>query len=121
MADGITGEQPLSASSPDEREKRERQWKEAQLRREELARLKRLELQKLEALEKEVESWHKSQRIRGYLTAVQQAAVQQYGRVDPAGEFGQWLHWAGQQADRLDPLVPRPASVLDEPDSPSWL
>ena len=35
------------------------------------------------------------------------------GKYSPI-EVAQWLDWATQQADRLDPLRPSPPSILDE-------
>jgi hypothetical protein len=32
----------------------------------------------------------------------------------PGGKLDDWITWACAQADRLDPMVPSPPSVLDE-------
>jgi hypothetical protein len=34
--------------------------------------------------------------------------------VELGSEIAQWLDWATQQADRLDPLRPSPPSILEE-------
>lgn len=49
--------------------------------------------------------WHKSRQIWSYIAAVREAAIGRYGVVEPGGELDQWLLWANQQADRIDPLL----------------
>ncbi|MCC6207515.1 MAG: hypothetical protein IT488_05125 [Gammaproteobacteria bacterium] len=97
-----------------ERERREREWAEERRRREERARLIREEKERLQQLEMDAESWRKSQAIRAYLNAVQQEAIRKHGEVPAGSELERWLIWAVQQADRLDPLVDSPPSILDE-------
>jgi hypothetical protein len=60
-----------------------------------------------------------------YIEAVLQDAIGQHGSVDPDSETGRWIDWATMQADRLDPLVESPPSILDEwderrDDYPIW-
>jgi len=61
--------------------------------------------EKMKALDREVASWHRSQQIRSYIDAVKKWAIQKYGEIKPDSNIHQWLSWATQQADRLDPLV----------------
>jgi len=35
---------------------------------------------------------------------------------EPAMDFAAWKQWAHEQADRLDPLVSNPSSILDGED-----
>jgi hypothetical protein len=88
-----------------ERERRELKWQEERRQREESERLRREEEEKLKDLDREVASWHRSQKIRSYIDAVKKWAIQKYGEVKPDSKLHQWLTWATQQADRLDPLV----------------
>ncbi|MFH1627448.1 MAG: hypothetical protein ABIE47_01840 [Pseudomonadota bacterium] len=88
-----------------ERERREIEWQERRRQEEESERLRREEEEKLKALDREVASWHRSQQIRLYIDAVKKWAIQKYGEVKPDSKLHQWLTWATQQADRLDPLV----------------
>lgn len=96
-----------------ERARREREWQERENKRVELARLRREEEERVQALEKEASAWNKSQQIRAYLKAVRENALQKHGEIEPGSELDKWLTWADQQADRFDPLVESPPSILD--------
>jgi hypothetical protein len=98
------------------REKQEREWEEQRRRREERAARYQEEKARLERLERDAEAWHKSQMIRTYVKAVREDALKKQGSIAPGSELDQWLAWANQQADRFDPLVESPPSVLDEDD-----
>lgn len=92
---------------------------ERQRRNEELRRLQQIERTRLENLEKHAELWKHSQVIRAYVAAVQERADKEtfaYGDL-PVTE---WIDWALQQADRLDPLCVSPYSVLDEKVDSWW-
>jgi hypothetical protein len=88
-----------------EREQRELRWQEERRQREESERIRREEEEKLKALDREVESWHRSQKIRSYIDAVKKWGITKYGEIKPDSKLQQWLTWATGQADRLDPLV----------------
>ena len=88
-----------------ERERQELEWQERRRQQEESERIRREEEEKLKVLDREVASWHRSQQIRLYIDAVKKWAIQKYGEVKPDSKLHQWLTWATQQADRLDPLV----------------
>ena len=88
-----------------ERERREREWQEERQRREERERIRQEEEEKMKVLDREVESWHRSQKIRSYIEAVKKWGIQKYGEIKPDSKLQQWLTWATRQADRLDPLV----------------
>ncbi len=97
-----------------ERWKRERQEKERQ--REEMARLRKEEEERLQSLDKQIMGWHKSQQIRAYIEAVRQTAIRKQQQIAEGSQLDQWLTWAHQQADHLDPLAERPSSDLNEKD-----
>jgi hypothetical protein len=88
-----------------ERERREREWQEQKRQREEAERIRREEEEKLKNLDREVESWQRSQKIRSYIEAVKKWGIQKYGEIKQESKLQQWLTWATKQADRLDPLV----------------
>ena len=88
-----------------ERERWEREWQEKRQREEEAERIRQEEEEKLKDLDEEVESWHRSQKIRSYIEAVKKWGIQKYGEIKPDSKLQQWLTWATRQADRLDPLV----------------
>jgi len=79
------------------REAERRRYEEAQKREEELARRR--------ALEQEAVNWAKAQQVRIYLSAVKDMLIAKHGQIQPGSPADQWLIWAHQHADRLDPLV----------------
>jgi hypothetical protein len=90
-------------------EQRQRREREAQL----LER-QRAEQARLDELRAAASNWAEAQRLRAYLQAVEASVLQRHGVIDPGSELAQWLTWAREQADRLDPLTESPPSVLDE-------
>lgn len=88
-----------------EREERERQWAEERRRQEEQDKLRREEAARLKALEEEALAWHRSNQIRTYVEAVRETAVHHRdGDMLSDSKLHDWISWALQQADRLDPL-----------------
>jgi len=87
---------------------------ELQRQRAELQQKQREEQARVDHLIKEAEAWHKSQGIRTFIRAVHDAVIGRDGKIDDGSGADQWLQWASQQADRIDPLVVSPPSVLDE-------
>lgn len=56
-----------------------------------------------------------------YVEAVRQWGAEKHGGEIKAGsELERWIIWALQQADRIDPLVDSPPSILDEKDEPDF-
>ena len=74
-----------------------RRWEAEKQRRKEEERIQRLEMQ--------VESWRKSRHIRDFLKAAAELVTQKHGGYEEESEFGQWLKWAQDYADRIDPLA----------------
>lgn len=87
---------------------------ERRKRHDELVQLHEQEKAKLEKLYTDSSQWYKSQKLRSYIEAVRQKAVQADGKILPGSELEDWIKWAHQQADRMDPLVESPHSILDE-------
>ncbi|OGT82233.1 MAG: hypothetical protein A3H91_17905 [Gammaproteobacteria bacterium RIFCSPLOWO2_02_FULL_61_13] len=98
----------------EERERQKREWEAEQNRRREMAELIEEEEERLKKLETDAEAWQKSQGIRVYIEAVRRNAIAERREIGEDGELERWLLWASQQADRLDPLVESPPSILDE-------
>lgn len=67
---------------------------------------------KVSKLFKDTKKWNKSKILREYIEAVKKDAIAN-NQLDKEKE--EWITWAYQQADRLDPLKESPHSVLDEP------
>ena len=60
------------------------------------------------------DAWRQSKNIRGYLGAACDMLLERDGAISTDGQAAEYLRWARDQADRLDPLLPSPPSVLDE-------
>jgi hypothetical protein len=100
------------------REKENRLQKEKDFEERRLAEEKRkdlfeaiqLEKRRVHDLEVEAENWQRATKIRAYIEAVKNMA-----KEDPKSDsLTTWFSWAQQQADRLDPLMESPPSILDE-------
>ncbi len=87
-------------------EKWAREQAERERRRQEWQRRKQAEERQLWALFTDAECWQKSRQIRAYVQAVQENAERTLGGVQPGSALEEWIGWARQQADRLDPLAP---------------
>jgi hypothetical protein len=97
-----------------DRERRDRELKDRERRRRELFIAQEREKERLAQLDREVASWHKAQEIRAYVQTARDLSLKKFGRIDPGSEMDQWITWAMAQADRHDPLVESPPSVLHE-------
>jgi hypothetical protein len=116
-----------------EEERRAEQKRQEQRRREEEAQRRAEKRQLIQAEQKRVDllmqqakCWRASQNLRSYIEARRQNHLAIHGEIELEGDFANWLSWATQQADRLDPLTESPHSILDEPvpeepKSYSWL
>lgn len=107
----------LAVRMRNDRLERERKAKEGEQRRNrynELVRLHEQEKAMLEELYRDSSEWHKSQQLRAYIEAVRQKEMRAGGGIQSGSDLDEWIRWAHQQADRLDPLVESPYSVLDE-------
>ena len=108
-----------------ERETQQRRQEEAKLRAEKRTLIK-AEHDRVNALIEKSTQWQQSQNLRHYIEAEKKKHLTCHEALDPESEFSRWCEWAVQQADRLDPLVESPPSILDEvvPDEPeeprSW-
>lgn len=88
--------------------------KEAAQERAEKRKLIKAEQGRVNDLIRQARSWSQSERLRGYIEAVRQKHEATNGDIAQNSDVSNWLEWATQQADRLDPLRENPPSVLDE-------
>lgn len=102
-----------------ENEKRRR--KEA-TERAELREQQKQEQRKLDSLLSQVSDLQRSREIRDFVLYVRQVHEGNGSEVEAESDLGKYLAWALQQADRLDPTINSPKSILDEviPDEPSY-
>ena len=61
-----------------------------------------------------------SEVVRCYIKAVVDAGVADGRRFESQDAMDAWVLWAHRQADRLDPLVESPHSILDENPDELW-
>jgi len=59
-------------------------------------------------------NWEHSQSMRRYIEAARRMVVARDGEVVSGSPIANWLVWATEQADRMDPLVKSPPSILEE-------
>lgn len=86
------------------------------LRWEELRQLKTLvdaEENRIQRLEQGADDWHRARAIREYILALVDCRKEQGKELGPDTALGRWVTWALEQADRIDPLVESPPSILD--------
>lgn len=108
LNDFVVGLLKVAEAAKDRRlrqEHEERARQEAQRRREEEARKQQEEQARRQRLEQEAASWTKAQQLRAYLAALKAMLTGKHGEIQPGSPADQWLTWAYQHADRLDPLA----------------
>ena len=71
------------------------------------------EEKKIKSLEREAAHWKRAQCIREYITAVREKAVTEMDSTE-AAKTQEWITWAELQADRIDPLMASPPSIVDD-------
>lgn len=86
------------------RENQERRWEEERKQREQAERQRREEEERIKQLDADVSAWHKAQRMKAYIAAVEESAIRKSGAVDPSSELGHWLIWARNRIVQLDPI-----------------
>lgn len=68
---------------------------------------------RVRALHRAAANWDRARRIRDLVAAAYEGAQAEGVSVKPGTAFGDWLVWAAQQADRIDPLKASPPSIID--------
>lgn len=86
-----------------EEEKRQRE-RQAEAERQ---RLEELERKRLAELMSEAECWKRSTVVREYIEALRKRAAENSLSKECREVFDEWIAWACQAADRLDPLERR--------------
>lgn len=103
----------------DEQARRQRAYDEARAQHEVQVRTRNDEYRKLRTLFRDASRLQRANRLREFITAVENRARQD-GELTP--EKQQWIVWASAKADWVDPLVGRRDPILDtpEPEAPSY-
>jgi hypothetical protein len=115
MPDIVAGFIRLALSDRAQKEQPVAEERERQRMAEERARLEELiktEQSKVSALRNAAARWSRAEQIRLFICAAGNAAVQNGQSVEKESLFGDWVTWAEQQADRLDPLKESPPSII---------
>ncbi len=102
-----------------EREREEAARREADRQRVLAEQVRREEEERRLVLERQAESWTRSQRLRAFIDEVERRAKAKGVSIAPDSELGAWIAWARQHADRLDPL--RADADIDEPETETAL
>jgi len=100
-----------------EMEERQREFQEAERRRQQEAGRRAKEAEEIRALDASLAAWEKAQRIRVFV-----AALDQLHAASSASTFGDvpitdWIAWATEYANRIDPLVVK-ATISKDAKSP---
>jgi hypothetical protein len=103
-----------------ERERQEREWAEQERRREILRKQIKQERKLLDNLTEQAKAWQEAQQLRAYIHAVRSAGYYPLGTITGGRDINEWCFWALEQANRLDPTVTSPPSVLDYKDRFYW-
>ena len=81
--------------------------------RAELAQQIAQEEKKIRDLESWVTNWARSRQMRDFIAGLKKQWAEAGHDLSPEAPKGQRINWMKQQADRLDPMVPCPPSILD--------
>jgi hypothetical protein len=107
----LEGRRKRVAAEARQKEELERRRKEERL--EELAKLINEEDKKVRELNSWVKRWARAKRMRRFISALEREWKSQGIDSSQESERGQRIAWMKEQADRLDPLIPSPPSILD--------
>ncbi|MFC1828041.1 hypothetical protein ACFL0O_00330 [Thermodesulfobacteriota bacterium] len=96
------------------RMERRRQIEEERLKRAELRQRYLEEEARVKKLISEAENWRRGQILREYIAEIERHATAGELSLSLEKPVMEWMKWAHDQADRLDPLTHSPPSILDE-------
>lgn len=71
------------------------------------------EKKKLQELKKNIKKFHSSNLIREYIARYKMKLLDETLTPDKKQEIIEYIEWAQKQADRLDPFIESPVSILD--------
>jgi hypothetical protein len=88
-----------------EDEERERRRQEELKAMQELERRRQEELRRLQDLENQALRWTKASQMRTYIAEVEKKASRSDLPTEGQERLANWLRWAREHADRIDPLI----------------
>ena len=71
------------------------------------------EQDRLDSLTGQVKDWQEAQQLRAYVQAARSAGYYARPAITGGHDLDAWCDWALKQANRLDPTITSPPSVLD--------
>jgi len=107
----LEGRRRRIAAEERQREALEKRRKEEEL--EDLAKLIKEEERKVHELNSWVNQWGRAKRMRRFISALERKWKSEGIDLSPESPKGQRISWMKEQADRLDPMIPSPPSILD--------
>ena len=96
-----------------ERERQQREWAEQERREEILRQQIEQEQKRLDKFTEQAKAWQEAQQLRAYIEAVRSAGYYPLRAITDGRDINEWCLWAKEQADRLDPTISSPPSVLN--------
>ena len=96
-----------------ERERQKREWAEQERRREILRQQIEQEQGRLDTLNVQAKAWQEAKQLRAHIQAVRNAGFYAQRSITGGQDVDDWCAWALDQANRKDPTVTSPPSVLD--------
>ena len=107
----------IAVEVAEDRRQREEEWRKRQeWEKQRTDKLREIEQEtaNVSSLMREADQWKRSQDLREFIATTERVAIKQQGQLEPDGKTAKWLTWATAQADRLDPFMKSPPSILDE-------
>jgi hypothetical protein len=103
------------------RHEREEQERAEQRRRDEILRRQiEQEQKRLDHFTEQAKAWQEAQQLRAYVQAVRSTGYYSVGAITGGRNISDWCAWALEQANRIDPTITSPPSVLDYKDQFYW-
>jgi hypothetical protein len=71
------------------------------------------EEKKVKDFEGWVDTWIRARQMREFISVLEKTWAEQNIDISPDSPKGRRIFWMKRQADRMDPMIPSPASILD--------
>jgi hypothetical protein len=101
----------------EQRAREDQLWDERERVRQERRERQEKEIERLKILEEDVNNWRRAEEIRAYVAAVETRTKREGGDIGYDTELCEWIAWARQKADWIDPLTDVKCPLLDADDS----
>ena len=75
-------------------------------------------MERFKALEGAAHNWRRADDLRAYIAVVEAKATREHRHVASESDLGQWITWARQKADWIDPIINAERPTGDEEECP---